>query len=79
MILLDAPCYFLDIPHLVQQKKQQERNLTSGKTETRSVEMIGSCLPFLPQSWKWRMGAWKMTLVSKGAIFHFHDDGRKGI
>ncbi len=23
------------------------------------------------------MGAWKMTLVSKGAIFHFHD-GRKG-
>ena len=24
------------------------------------------------------MGAWKMTLVSKGAIFHFHDYGRKG-
>ena len=30
------------------------------------------------RSWKWKMGAWKMTLVSKGAIFHFHDYGRKG-
>ena len=27
---------------------------------------------------QWKMGAWKMTLVSKGAIFHFHDYGRKG-
>ena len=32
-------------------------------------------IPFLPQSWKWKMVAWKMTLVSKGAIFHFHDYG----
>ena len=24
------------------------------------------------------MVAWKMTLVSKGAIFHFHGYGRKG-
>ena len=24
------------------------------------------------------MGAWKMILVSKGAIFHFHGYGRKG-
>ena len=37
-----------------------------------------SCyLPFL-QSWKWKMGVWKMTLVSKGGIFLFHDYGRKG-
>ena len=27
----------------------------------------------------WKMGAWKMTLVSKGANFHFHGYGRKGI
>ena len=25
------------------------------------------------------MGPWKISLVSKGAIFHFHDSGRKGI
>ena len=26
---------------------------------------------------QWKIGAWKMTLVSKGAIFHSHDCGRR--
>ena len=35
-------------------------------------------LPFLPQSWKWKMRSWKMCFVSKWAVFRFHDYGGKG-
>ena len=48
--------------------------------------MNGRCLvgsmdifyPFSHNHGSGKMGAWKMTLVSKGAIFHFHGYGRKG-
>ena len=34
---------------------------------------------FLPHSWKWKTGLWKMSLVSKMATFDFHDCWRKSI
>ena len=35
-------------------------------------------LPFLPESWKWKMGPSHISFLSFRVIFHFHDYGRKG-
>ena len=35
-------------------------------------------VPFLPQSWKWKMGPSNISFLSFRLIFHFHDYGRKG-
>ena len=42
---------------------------------TRSV----TCLHFLPESWKSKMGPCNSSYLSNIAIFHFHDYGRKSI
>ena len=34
-------------------------------------------IPFLPQSWKWKMGRSNISFLSFRVIFHFHDYGRK--
>ncbi len=56
---------------------------TQGATENWGDAGVWQChcLILFPKvsPWEWKMGAWKMTLVSKGAIFHFHDYGRKCI
>ena len=35
-------------------------------------------LPFLPWSWKWKIGPSHIRFLSFRATFHFHDYGRKG-
>ena len=37
-----------------------------------------SQIPFLPQSWKWKITLNERKLTLEGPIFHFHDYGRKG-
>ena len=38
-----------------------------------------TCLHFLPESWKSKMGPCNSSYLSNIAIFHFHDYGRKSI
>ena len=40
------------------------------------IQVVG--LPFLPQSWKGKMGPSNSIYLSNTAIFHFHEYGRKG-
>ena len=35
-------------------------------------------VPFLPYSWKWRLGPSNVSFLSFRLIFHFHDYGKKG-
>ena len=35
-------------------------------------------IPFLPQSWKWKITLNERKLTLEGPIFYFHDYGRKG-
>ena len=34
-------------------------------------------IPFLPESWKWKMGPSNISFLSFKVVFHFHDYGRK--
>lgn len=42
-----------------------------------TIRYWNSNLPFLPYSWKRKVGPCKMSLASMGSIFHFHDRWKK--
>ena len=63
-------------PRLVSSSSGRLAGLGSGREEWEKVVLYKYI-----SKWKLKMGAWKMTLshLLLGAIFHFHDYGRKGM
>ena len=60
------------ISNVISKWKLLENNFSQS-----NLKSLGILVTLPPIIWKWKMGPWKMSLVSKGVIFHFHDCWKK--
>ena len=58
----------------VANNKPKTKNIARFFFQTKVLE-----IPFLPKSWKWKMGPSNTSFLSFRVVFHFHDYGRESI